>query len=51
MGLAWAAAILGTEFTCGHIWQDKSLLPTFPVPLREPSAALHMGVHSQPPSH
>lgn len=45
--LVWAAAVLGTEFTCGHIWQDKSLLPAFPVLLREPSAALHVGLHLQ----
>uniref|UniRef100_A0A8C0I970 Leucine rich repeat containing 43 n=1 Tax=Bubo bubo TaxID=30461 RepID=A0A8C0I970_BUBBB len=43
------SAVLGTEFMCGHIWQDKSLLPTFPVPLRVPSAALDMEVPSQPP--
>lgn len=51
MDLVWAAAVLGTEFTCGHIWQDKSLLPAFPVPLREPSAALHVGLHSVPLLH
>lgn len=34
MDLVWAAAVLGTEFTCGHIWQDKSLLPLFSHPSR-----------------
>lgn len=49
MDLMRAAAVLGTEFTHGHIWQDKFLLTTFPVTLGEPSAALHVGVHSQLP--
>lgn len=47
MDQLWAA-VLGTEVTSGQILQDKSLLPTFPVPLRDSSAALHTGLHSQP---
>lgn len=34
----------------GYVWQDKSLLATFPVPLGEPSAALGVGRCSQVPS-
>lgn len=48
MDVAWAAAVLGTEFPCGCIQQDKPQLSTFHIPLGEPRA-LHMGVHSQPP--
>lgn len=47
MGLVWAAAVLGTEFPCSCIQQDKPQLPTFHIPLREPRA-LHVEVHSQP---
>jgi len=34
MDLVWAAAVLGTEFTCGNIWQDQAPAAHIPCPSR-----------------